>query len=302
MKLAYALKRRDPFYKALYKKLRHIDKRWRISNRVKMETAYDLNADAVTYQFQLEEKIASGSSSEVYVGGSISDIPVIAKKMGYKTDIFMREWGALDLLHQYNLLENLYFPHILGVMPEQKTFFIKQYKPLISKDIKHRKAINGIYSDAELKRYIQDIYGVTSLLLSHQMRHNDMHLSNLVYNENGGIKIIDFGMLTQLSDGDHDYFGLMDYKRQYLGDCERYHYLGMKSRSFKELADDAYKHNALYNNPVSLIQIFLEASGYQDHIAIEKCNIIMEAEKVIFYSYGFIMRCRWREDNRRGIA
>ena len=59
------------------------------------------------------------------------------------------------------------------------------------------------------------IMRTTTEMLKHKVRHNDMKIKNIMFNQDDDLqtpKIIDFGALTQASNENEYMLGLMDYK------------------------------------------------------------------------------------------
>ena len=163
--------------------------------------------------------------------------------------------------------------------------------------------INGIYlllrrkgGKPLAKAMIKGIASATDDMLQKQIRHNDLHIENVMYEKNfyGQInaRIIDFGMLTQVSPEEDKVLGFMDYNET----NEQILIMNRESAvKHGRKSDDAYmlydqlngalntrydsRNRDIRNNPISSISTLLH-EFYPYNFGLKKqCSDIMHYEK-----------------------
>ncbi|CAL4091417.1 unnamed protein product [Meganyctiphanes norvegica] len=152
-------------------------------------------------EFSIEREIGHGGFATVYKAKCLNTNRNVAIKKINKSSISSR--GLTDRVRQeVSIHSKLDHPSILNLY----TFFEDHHYVYLILELcdrgelyKHIKSLNRVLTENESRQYLGQVVGGMLYLHSQSIMHRDLTLTNLLLDDNGNIKIADFGLATQLA-------------------------------------------------------------------------------------------------------
>lgn len=152
-------------------------------------------------EYSIEKEIGHGGFATVYKAKCLNTSRNVAIKKINKNSISSR--GLTDRVRQevsihskldhhailklYNFFEDHHYVYLILELCNRGELF------------KHIKSLNRVLTENEGRQYMEQVVGGMLYLHSQSIMHRDLTLTNLLLDDNGNIKIADFGLATQLA-------------------------------------------------------------------------------------------------------
>ncbi|KAK7807792.1 hypothetical protein U0070_000107, partial [Myodes glareolus] len=160
--------------------------------------AVSLDPNILQKNFRILKPLAAGSFGEVKLACHIPTktkvaIKVLRKKSNALCEI-KSEIKILQSLEHSNIIQ---FFHIIDT--QSRTYIVMEY--VAGKDLKLFISEVGYVKEQEARPIFQQVVSAVHFLHQRRIAHRDIKLENILIDRDGNVKLCDFGLAIQLTEG-----------------------------------------------------------------------------------------------------